>query len=82
MVNAAEPQRARVAATLLDAGSRGLADFEGQARLGMAPNAYTPRRGELSKIGLAVDSGVRRKTPSGRKAVVWIHARFAGEVTQ
>lgn len=82
MVNAAPRERAKVENAILNADLNGLADFEGQARLGMPPNCYTPRRGELVKAGAVIDSGKRRITPSGRRAVVWIHARFAGEVTR
>jgi len=36
------------------------------------PNALRPRRGELVKAGLIVDSGRTRKTRSGRLATIWI----------
>ena len=38
----------------------------------ISPNAIRPRRGELVEAGMIRDSGVRRKTQSGRQAIVWI----------
>lgn len=32
------------------------------------------RRAELVRLGLVVDTGERRKTPSGRNAIVWTKA--------
>lgn len=40
-------------------------------RLDMQGNTLRPRRVELVKKGLIKDSGEKRKTSSGRKAVVW-----------
>ncbi len=49
----------------------GLIDEEIQHMLHMNPSTERPRRIELVKTGIAQDSGRRRNTSSGRKAVVW-----------
>jgi len=48
-----------------------LTDEEIQTRTGMNPSTERPRRVELVEMGLIEDSGVRRRTSSGRSAVVW-----------
>lgn len=53
----------------------GLTDEEGQIETGLVGNTYRPRRVELVEGGVVVDSGLTRKTRSGRAAVVWIAAR-------
>jgi len=63
--------RRRVLAAIREAGACGLTDAEGQAATGITPQSYGPRRGELAKLGEVADSGRRRKTPSGRRAIVW-----------
>lgn len=72
---AAEPsagsQRARVL-DALRAHPAGLTDHELQERLGLNPSTQRPRRIELVRAGLVVDSGEERETPSGRRAVVWV----------
>jgi hypothetical protein len=42
-----------------------------QERLVMDPSSQRPRRVELVTGGQVVDSGRKRKTVSGRQAVVW-----------
>lgn len=64
--------RARVLANVVAKGGHGVTDEEGQAALGMNPNTYRPRRRELEQAGKVVDSGLRRPTHAGRKAVVWM----------
>lgn len=59
----------RIVRRLVDGG---LTDEELQERLGMAANTERPRRVELEEAGRVIDSGQRRKTKSGRAAVVWI----------
>lgn len=54
-------------------GADGATDEEMQDKLKMRPNTQRPRRRELQLNGLVIDSGERRKTNSGRKAVVWIY---------
>lgn len=70
-------QRARVLAFIASRGPHGATDDEGESALGIKPQTYTPRRGELVKAGFVVDSGVRRPTASGRPAAVWIVRRHA-----
>ncbi len=50
----------------------GLTDEQIQDALGMAPSTQRPRRVELERAGYARDSGERRSTRSGRRAVVWV----------
>src|SRR5271166_2164566 len=38
----------------------------------ISPNAIRPRRGELVEAGMIRDSGMTRKTRSGRLAIVWV----------
>jgi hypothetical protein len=38
---------------------------------GLAGNTVRPRLWELRRRELVVDSGLTRRTPSGRKAIVW-----------
>lgn len=49
----------------------GCTDEELQLSLVLNPSTERPRRIELVEKGLVVDSGVRRKTRSGRLATVW-----------
>jgi len=69
--------RERVYAFIVGRGADGATDDEGEAALGIKPQTYTPRRGELVALALVVDSGNRRKTASGRPAAVWIAFEFA-----
>ena len=46
-------------------------DLEMQEKIPMNPSTQRPRRIELQKAGYLVDSGEKRKTRSGRSAVVW-----------
>lgn len=63
--------RAQTLAWIADAGDEGLTDEQGIARSGLAANTWRPRRVELVQAGRVVDSGARRRTRSGRFAVVW-----------
>ena len=49
----------------------GATDEEIQDQLNMPPSTQRPRRRELQLHGLVRDSGIRRATRSGRRAVVW-----------
>jgi hypothetical protein len=53
-------------------GKKGATDVEIQLALSMSVSAQVPRRRELVLKGLVIDSGQRRKNPSGCKAVVWV----------
>ena len=50
----------------------GATDIEIAEALGLAENTARPRRYELEKNGSIIDSGERRRTPSGRAAIVWM----------
>lgn len=56
---------------LLLLSSRPLSDQELVQRLGVPENTLRPRRIELVSDGLVIDSGIRRRTESGREAIVW-----------
>lgn len=64
-------QRRRVLEAIARAGERGLTDEELQDALGMNPSTERPRRVELVEGEWIIDSGRRRRTRSGRLAVVW-----------
>ena len=71
-----EPHMTRLRAEVLGvcrfSGPHGATDEEMQIALVMPANTQRPRRIELWRLGLIRDSGERRKTKSGRKAVVWV----------
>lgn len=73
----AKDLRARVLAYIVKQTLNGATDDEGEAALGIKPQTYTPRRGELVALGLVVDSGRRRNTTSGRPAAVWVASTSA-----
>ena len=64
--------RSRVHKLIEDMGCLGATDEELETKLGMRHQTVSARRRELVLIGKAKDSGVKRRTTSGRKAVVWI----------
>jgi len=64
--------QSRVFNWLESRGDQGATDEEIQRALGMNPSTQRPRRIELQKQGLVADSGIRRKTASGRMAGVWV----------
>jgi hypothetical protein len=64
--------RGRILAFIASRGPDGATDDEGETALGIRCQSYTPRRGELARLGLVVDSGRRRPTGSGCPAAVWI----------
>jgi len=64
--------RQAVLAFVIGRGVDGATDQEIGAALGLDSNTARPRRWELAEAGLIVDSGIRRRTSSGRKAVVWV----------
>lgn len=67
--------RAKVWAYIRLAGEHGVTDEEGEDWLGLRSQTYTPRRGELVRLGLVVDSGRRRMTRGNRPAAVWVAVR-------
>ena len=64
--------RARVMSFIKDRGDHGATDQEIQDALGLGAQTQTPSRRNLAKRGEVVDSGEKRLTRSGRKAIVWI----------
>ena len=70
-------QRALIVERIRDAQSLGMTDGEIQYECEMAGDTVRPRRGELQKDGLIVDSGRTRKTASGRDAVVWVAVEYS-----
>ena len=57
---------------LIERGEAGATDEEIQEGLAISPNTQRPRRVELQRSGAVTDSGKRRPTRSGRKAIVWV----------
>lgn len=69
----AHTQRAAVMDFIVRAGAVGATGAEIEAALPtLNPHSVSPRVGELRALGLVVDSGERRCTPSGRPAAVWV----------
>lgn len=62
----------RLVFELIAASECGMTDEEMQLQSGLSPSSQRPRRVELVEGGHIVDSGARRKTKSGREAVVWV----------
>lgn len=57
---------------LAAAGEHGMLDHDHHAINGLGQDTAGKRRGELVRAGLVVDSGLRRLTPRGRNAAVWV----------
>jgi hypothetical protein len=57
---------------LAAAGHRGMIDHDHEAVNGLKQDTAGKRRGELATYGLVTDSGDRRKTPRGSRAIVWV----------
>jgi hypothetical protein len=72
---ATDTLRAAVYSWITRCGMHGATDQEISEALRMPGNTQRPRRVELVDGGHVVDSTRRRKTHSGRDAVVWISAR-------
>lgn len=64
--------RAQVFVELLKRGTAGATLEELELALKLPGNTVRPRRQELEKRGLVVDSGRERPTSSGRQAIVWV----------
>ena len=63
--------RERVLALIELRGAHGATDEEIQRILNLDPSTERPRRRELQLTGFVVDSGQRRRTASGRLAIIW-----------
>ena len=72
ILGTAQTKRGRVYRYIRDRKQLGATDEEIQFTLNMDPNTERPRRRELQIGKFIVDSGDRRLTRSGRKAVVWV----------
>ena len=79
MTLVAAANTARVLLFIADQGENGATDFEVQAALNMTGDSELPRRWELQRHGLVRDSGSRRKSPSGRNAIVYVATERAFE---
>lgn len=75
-IDRARPDRERVWLAIASSGTRGMTDQELQVELDLPESTERPRRVSLVDAGLVADSGLVRKTRSGRDAVVWIDARL------
>ena len=64
--------RERVLERVRRSGTSGLTCDEAEVSLGLSHQTCSARFRELSKARVIVDSGVRRPTRSGRKAVVYV----------
>jgi len=72
VLDSARTWRAKVYRYIREAGVNGVTDDEIQRGLGLNPSTQRPRRVELVELGVIADSLDRRRTPSGRLAVVWV----------
>lgn len=72
----AQRQRDILYAYVCDQYTLGTTNQEAEEALGMPAQTITPRMLELRKEGIVVDSGMKRKTRSGRRAIVWTDARY------
>lgn len=80
MAPSSQSQRMRIYEAICKAGSNGLIDQEGQRELGICTQSYTPRRGELHKLGLIRDAGERRCADSGCSAALWVAVTKRGDL--
>jgi hypothetical protein len=67
---------ARLLKLLIQRGSLGLTDEEGQHELNLDGNSYRPARVSLTKLGLVIDTQRTRKTSRNREAAVWAVTTF------
>jgi len=74
----AATDRQRLLGLFITRGTEGLTDHEASAELGLILDTTRARRVELRDLGLVVDSGARRPSPSGRAATVWVRAAAVG----
>lgn len=67
----------RVYDVIASYGSDGMTTDEIEGYLNLAHQTVSPRVLELRQDGLLKDSGEKRKTISGRKAIVWVASAYA-----
>lgn len=70
-------QAAAVHRVLFERGAEGATDQEIQDATGLPTCSETPRRWAMVRSGLVVNSGTKRKTRSGCRAIVWQAREFA-----
>jgi len=63
---------ARVLNFLRSRGEEGATDYEIEKSTGLRQSSASARRNGLVKKGLVRDSGMKRKTSTGQRAIVWI----------
>ena len=68
----ASAMTARVFRFIASRADHGATDFDTQAGLFLSGDTERPLRWTLQKCGLVKDSGTRRKSPSGRAAIVYV----------
>jgi len=61
-------------------GPKGLTAFEAVAETGNLPQTVYPCFTRLCKDELILDSQTRRKSPKGRKVIVWVGQEYGGVV--
>ncbi|WP_422057975.1 hypothetical protein [Sphingomonas sp.] len=76
---AANVLREKVLRTVAAAGPSGSTVLE-MAAQGYDRHGIQPRFSELRTAGKIVDSGMRRRNPSGVRAIVWVLPEFASRV--
>lgn len=59
----------------------GMTDEEGQYMSQVNGNSYRPARVKLQEYGMVRDSGMRRRTRSGKEAVVWVVTQEGSNVS-
>lgn len=65
--------QAKVLRAFEEAGKYGFTDEELDKLHAGASPTLRPRRVELARKGVVVDSGTKGETSTGRKAIVWVH---------
>jgi hypothetical protein len=70
-------KHARVLEAFENTGPEGMTDMALDARYAGQSPTLRPRRVELTRKGLIVDSGRCAESPGGRRAIVWVLSRFA-----
>ena len=68
--------REQVQQYALERGTHGFTDKELEGHFGDYGSTYRTRRSELSAAGVIVATDSKRKTPSGRNAIVHVHRNY------
>ena len=80
MLESASTLRGRVYRYIDRLGSKGATDDEIEIASGLIHQTVSARRRELVLLNVVVDSGEKRTTRSGRRAIVWIAVRKPGQI--